>query len=94
MNSPLFSQEQWTSYTNTGPIRGIMREGNYLWLAASGGFLKWDLSDSSYIKYSTLDGLAGLWLKSLALDSAGVKWMGTDGRGVSRFDGTNWTTFE
>lgn len=55
--------------------------------------MRWDLTDNTYIKYTTLDGLAGLWLKALALDSSGVKWMGTDGRGISKFDGINWTTY-
>ena len=91
--SPILTQENWTAYTNTGSIKGIIREGNILWLAVSGGFLRWDLNYNSYVKYTTLDGLAGLWLKSLALDSSGGLWMGTDGRGVSRFDGSHWTTY-
>lgn len=89
----LFSQEQWTAYTNTGAIHGIIRDGNYLWLAASGGLVHWNLDDSSCTKYTPFDGLAGLWLKTLVVDSTGVLWMGTDGSGVSRFDGSKWTTY-
>lgn len=92
-SSTIFAQEKWTAYTNTGSIKGIIRDENILWLAASGGFLRCDLNNGTYIKYTTLDGLAGLWLKSLVMDSSGVLWMGTDGRWVSRFDGTHWTTY-
>lgn len=37
-------------------------------------------------------GLASNYVYSIAIDAAGNKWFGTD-NGVSKFDGTTWTTY-
>lgn len=43
--------------------------------------------------YVQADGLADNNVRSVALDADGNVWFGTSGGGVSRFDGTTWTTF-
>lgn len=42
--------------------------------------------------YTTLDGLVGNIVYSIARDGSGAFWFGTD-KGVSRFDGKNWQSF-
>jgi uncharacterized protein YjdB len=42
--------------------------------------------------YTTSNGLADNYVSSVAIDSHGNKWFGTEG-GVSEFDGMNWTTY-
>jgi streptogramin lyase len=37
--------------------------------------------------------LASNQVWSIAIDGSGNKWFGTFGSGVSKFDGTNWTTY-
>lgn len=43
--------------------------------------------------FTTRDGLAGNIVYSIAQESSGVFWFGTN-RGVSRFDGKRWRTFD
>jgi len=38
------------------------------------------------------DGLASYFVYAIAIDAQGNKWFGTS-EGVSKFDGTNWTTY-
>jgi len=88
-----FAQGEWTAYTATGGISKIIRRGNTLWMAATGGLIQWNLADNTYIKYTTLDGLPHLYLRDMVMDSAGTLWICSEGGGVTAYDGKNWTTF-
>ena len=52
LNSIALSQEKWEIHTHTGAIHGLIREGDYLWAAASGGVIRWNLQDSTYVLVS------------------------------------------
>ena len=45
-----------------------------------------------WTNYTTTDGLADNFVTSIAIDVHGNKWFGTY-NGVSKFDGSNWTTY-
>lgn len=62
-----------------------------IWAGTWGGGVA-HFDGSHWSNYSTRDGLAGDIVYSIAQDSAGVLWFGTD-HGVSRFDGKKWRTF-
>jgi ligand-binding sensor domain-containing protein len=47
---------------------------------------------TNYAVESTSTMLCSNYVYAIAIDSAGNKWFGTQG-GVSKFDGTNWTTY-
>ena len=47
----------------------------------------------AWLSFDVVDGLNSPWIKSLYLDREGVLWLGTDGGGVSRYDGQYFTTF-
>jgi ligand-binding sensor domain-containing protein len=47
----------------------------------------------TWTTYTTADGLTSNNVTAIAIDSLCNKWFGTDGGGVSKFDGTNWTTY-
>ncbi len=85
----------WTSFVSTKTINAIVsdRQGN-VWIATSGGVVRWDTNGNHYTLYTTLDGLAHGEVKAIAVSSAGEVWAGTRGGGVSRFDGHGWTTFD
>ena len=34
-----------------------------------------------------------IMFSSLAIDGSGNKWIGTDGGGLAKYDGTNWTVY-
>ena len=83
----------WTTYTNSGHIRAIAPEGDYIWCGIKfGGIMRWDKRDGTYVKYTTVDGLVYNNVEAVAIDHDGVKWFGTN-YGLSSFDGTNWTTY-
>lgn len=88
-----FGQGEWTAYTTTGAISKIIRRGNTLWMAATGGLIQWNLADNTYIKYTTLDGLPSLYLRDMVMDSSGTLWICSEDGGVTAYDGKNWTSF-
>jgi sugar lactone lactonase YvrE len=48
---------------------------------------------TQYTQYSTDHGLAYDHILAVAVSPDGVAWFGTDGYGLSLFDGQNWTTY-
>ena len=48
---------------------------------------------TNYTQYSTNYGLAYDHIKAVAVSPDGVAWFGTDGYGLSLFDGQSWTTY-
>ena len=83
---------EWTAYTNGNEINGLAVEGDHVWAATQGGVVRWDRTDGSHVKYTTLDGLADNLVYAVAIDDAGHKWFGTYS-GVSEYDGSTWTSY-
>ncbi len=61
-----------------------------IWVGTWGGGVS-QLKDGKWKSYTMNDGLAGNIVYSIAQDSAGGLWFGTN-RGLSRFDGKSWET--
>jgi ligand-binding sensor domain-containing protein len=82
-------EEGWRVYTNSNHIRDLAFEGGgalgggYTWAATFGGVVCY--SANEYIKFTTLDGLAGSNVHAVAEDDGGRWWFGTGG-GVSLLD--------
>jgi ligand-binding sensor domain-containing protein len=51
-----------------------------------------NIKSQIWTNYTTVDGLASNTVSSVAIDVQGNKWFGTV-KGVSKFDGTTWTTY-
>jgi ligand-binding sensor domain-containing protein len=94
----------WVNFTHVERIHALVAEGGYVWAATNGGVVRWDMSDSSYVKYTRTDGLHRNKVTGIAIDAQGNKWFGTEdptetvfdmyGLGaVSRFDGQTWTIY-
>jgi ligand-binding sensor domain-containing protein len=64
-----------------------------VWAGTEGGVVRWNRTAGTYVKYTAPDGLAQNTVNAVAIDDAGHPWFGTDGAGVSAFDGTNWTAY-
>jgi len=47
---------------------------------------------TTWTTYTTTNSLASNNVYAIGIDSAGIKWFGTD-NGVSKYDGTTWTTY-
>lgn len=80
-------------FSNGNDIRGLVFKGKELWAATGGGVVRFNVEEGSYRKFTTLDGLCDNDVRAIALDKQGVLWFGTEGSGVSSFDGENWHTF-
>jgi len=51
------------------------------------------ISDGNWIVYNTTNSsLPHNSIKSIAVDNAGIKWIGTE-NGLAKYDGTNWTIY-
>ena len=87
------TQETWTTYGNSNFIEDIALQKDWVWCATPTGVERWDISDMSYQKFTTIDGLAHNFVLSAAEGLDGDMWFGTWGGGVSRYYGEKWTTF-
>ncbi|MFN2185617.1 MAG: hypothetical protein ACK2UU_16640, partial [Anaerolineae bacterium] len=83
----------WRIYTQANQVRDLAVEGDYVWAATTGGAIRWDRTEHSYVKYTTLNGLSENGVLAVAVAGSGDKWFGTGLLTASQFDGTNWTTY-
>ncbi len=65
--------------------------GRGVWFGTWGGGVSLFDGRGKWTTYTEADGLAGNIVYSIAQEPDGTLWFGTD-RGLSRFDGTNWTS--
>ncbi|MBN1636157.1 MAG: hypothetical protein JW920_06560 [Deltaproteobacteria bacterium] len=83
----------WQNYSNPKQVNMIVKDGDFLWCAAEGGVVKWDLKNNSYFHYTVLDGLVDNNVCSIVIDFEKNIWVGTIGSGLSKFDGKQWTPY-
>jgi len=60
--------EGWDLYTSMRKINVLLPEQEALWAGTEGGGFRFDLIDSSYTTYTTLQGLAGNNVLSMVRD--------------------------
>ncbi|SHJ69944.1 hypothetical protein SAMN04487911_13119 [Arenibacter nanhaiticus] len=97
---------QWVCFAQTYPSKHYSAEGelpnntvralfldhqDILWIATNNGVAKKQNNNFSY--FFTEDGLALNNTWAIAQDSQDNMWFGSYGRGLSRFDGKNFTTY-
>lgn len=82
----------WANYTNGNTVQALALEGDYVWAGTSGGLVRWNRLDGSYVKYTLADGLPSNDIWDIAIDVKGQKWLATPA-GVVRFDGQRWVTY-
>ncbi|MBI2504609.1 MAG: hypothetical protein HYW07_15425 [Candidatus Latescibacteria bacterium] len=76
---------EWTGYTSMREINQVLVFQGQVWNATSGGVLRFDPAQRSYVRYTRIEGLAGNQVLSLTADERGHLWFGTDSQGLSRF---------
>ena len=86
------SSQTVTLFSNANQTRTLLKQDEYLWVASSGGLVRWNTMDGSHYKFTTKDGLSDMNILSFATDSVGNIWMGTSD-GLNKFDITT-ETFE
>jgi ligand-binding sensor domain-containing protein len=87
------SSNAWRTYINANNVSNLAVEGDYVWATTSGtGVVRWHPVDSTYVRYTTNDGLVSNVVSTVAIDGMEHKWFGTNG-GVNEFDDTHWITY-
>ena len=99
-------EEGWQVYTNANYVNGLVLEeggalgGGYTWAATTGGVVCFGAGQQA--EFTTADGLADNYVRTITIDGGGRLWFGTWDGGVSVLDhgGTpldkgddTWTTF-
>lgn len=74
--------EDWQLYTDTRDIRDIALADGKLWLATSGGLVKFDPADRSFQTFTSLDDLGGVGVKSVLLGREGELWVVNENRQI------------
>lgn len=96
-STPLpISTPRFTNFETGANVKSLAFEGNILWLGLSNGIVRYDTRTADQHQIFTVRSTRGLLsngIYKVAVDPNGVKWIGTYGGGLSRFDGTGWTTF-
>lgn len=85
----------WYNYTNGNYLQALALQGGVLWAGTTGGVVRWNVADGSYVKYLAPHGLPDNSVSAVAVDAAGRLWFGlsTWNGGLTVYDGTTWTTF-
>jgi len=96
--SPALAQE-WTSYAYPNDVRDITRVGSTLWMATTGGALRYDLDTETFEQLTrrASGGPLSQLLVSATFDPvSGLLFFGTEDLGVSQYDpvANRWERFE
>lgn len=85
----------WKCYVPGNQIQNIDISGDHIWCATNGSIVRWNIRDSTYTQYTTLDGLLDTDTHLVSADPSGGAWV-TYNRvnAASRFDGFSWTHFD
>jgi hypothetical protein len=81
-------------WTNWGADQyALADDGEFIWIGATGGIVRWDKQQRLSQRYSAVDGLPHKAVLAVAVDATGNRWFGDDG-GLSRLDPAEaWTHF-
>lgn len=77
---------EWKNFTNTNDVRGFAFAGGYLWVATSGGLVKFDPVSESRQVFTNAEGLGGNVLLSLAADAKGNLWIGAANGTLTKYE--------
>ncbi|MFQ5772457.1 MAG: hypothetical protein ACE5HX_18115, partial [bacterium] len=83
---------EWINYTNGDYIYTLADEGTFIWIGTNGGLVKLNKINGNKLFINKANSkLPNNFILSLAIDNHKTKWIGTDGGGLAKFDGINWT---
>lgn len=77
---------EWKNFTNTNDVRGFASANGFLWIATTGGLVKFDPVSETRQVFTNAEGLGGNFLLSVAADGRGNVWVGADNGTLTKFD--------
>ena len=63
----------WVNYANGNKVVDLALENHTLWAATDGGVVRWDLTNGTYVHYTTANGLSGSEVNCVTIDEGGHK---------------------
>lgn len=88
----------FTNYQLDTSVFALAFEGDTVWVGTDRGLIQYDLVQDRILRqYDSRNGPEQGPISDVVtcvrIDAAGVKWIGTHGGGLSRFDGRTWTHY-
>jgi hypothetical protein len=91
--SSVSSNKKWVEFMPNYCIQDIELDGEYLWLGTDEGLIKFSKNGKQPpIIFTKKDGLIGNDVQAVKI-YGNEMWIGTADRGLSRFDGVNFTNY-
>jgi ligand-binding sensor domain-containing protein len=85
---------EWFYYSFADYITALQVEGDSIWVGTTIGLARINKRTGSITLYDNLNsGLPNNNIYSLTVDKSHNKWVGTNGGGLVKYNGTNWTIF-
>lgn len=95
--SPSWADSAWQGFNTRARVMSLAKEGPYLWVGMQGGLIRYDTrTQKDHVLYTagqTEGGLISNGVYSVDVDKNGVKWIGTYGGGLVRFDDKAWHSY-
>ncbi|MBU1626543.1 hypothetical protein KKB18_04165 [bacterium] len=89
---PAMGEESWTYLSNSNYVRSQVLNGNNLWLATSGGVVKFDISTGEMQQFDRATGLLYPGVDHIVIDGKGNIWCSST-YALCRYDGNKWEYF-
>lgn len=85
---------EWVNLTYGEQVSALVTKGDVLWIGTFGGLVRLEKKSGQMSYYTKANAnLPENQIRSLAIDSTGKLWIGTQRHGVGRFDGTACEVF-
>ncbi len=83
----------WQSYSDMKEIRGMVQVGETLWAATNGGVFTFNQTTGEYSRYTNVNGLHSIDMRSIAVDRAGRVIVGAGNGAINVYTpGKGWTS--
>ncbi|MEK7280667.1 MAG: two-component regulator propeller domain-containing protein, partial [Nitrospirota bacterium] len=88
------NESLWSNWSIGAIIKALLIDGDYLWIGTSDGVIRYNKKNEGQVVYTIKDGLRSQSILSIARDREGIKWFGTNGGGLTSYDGKRWKTYD
>src|SRR5690242_6192566 len=78
---------EWKTFTSKREVRDLVIDAHgIVWAATSGGMFSYNPSDSSFLQFTTSEGLKTIDLTAITADNSGAIWVGAQNGFLHRFN--------